>query len=55
MIATCSAFSDRCMKYRNEEINSRLFLEMSITCDENLWGLRAEYMDTAIFTTLHPL
>lgn len=55
MIATCSVFSDKCMNYRNEEINSRLFLKMSITCNENLWGARAEYMDTVIFTTLHPL
>lgn len=55
MIATCSAFSGKCMNHRNEEINSILFLEMSITCDEKLWGARAEYMDTVIFTTLYPL
>jgi len=38
MIATCSAFSDKCMNYRNEEINSIWLLEMSVACDEKLWG-----------------
>lgn len=55
MMATCSAFSDKCMDYRNEEINSILFLEMSITCDEKLWEAGAEYMDAVRFTTLYPL
>lgn len=55
MIATRSAFSDKCMNYRNEEINSTLFLEMSITCDEKLWGAGAEYVNTVIFTTLYHL
>lgn len=52
MIATPSIFSGKCMSHRNKEINNIFFSEVFSTCDEKLYGVRAEYMDTVIFTTL---
>lgn len=50
-----SAFSDKCMNYRNEERNSTLFLEMTVTSDKK-WGVAgAVYMYTAIFAAVTSL
>lgn len=55
MFPTCSAFSDNCMNYRNEETNSISFLEMPITSDEQLKEAEEEYIDTIMFTTASSL
>lgn len=45
------------MNYRKEEINSILFLEMSIICDEKRWGVGKNiwmqlYLQLCIFSEL---